>query len=146
RKARLCGAARQFLHDILQRHAAGMKYDHKMIEHVGRLGDELLPVARNGGDHRLDGLLAELLRRTPLPVRDEPGGIGFVRARLRALGRDAREVVERESAARKSAAHGRPPAQVSRRMGRPAAAMWRLASPTLCWPKWKIEAASTALA
>ena len=34
-----------------------------MVEHVGGLGDEAGAVALDGGDRRLDRLLAELLRR-----------------------------------------------------------------------------------
>src|SRR5437879_1064567 len=34
----------------------------------------------------------------------------------------------------------------ARRTGTPRAARYSLASPTVCWPKWKIEAARTALA
>src|SRR3954449_8908685 len=105
-----------------------------MVQHVGGFRHEGVAVALHGGDGRLHGLLAKLLGRARRPVRDEFRRVGFLGRSRGALRHDAGEVGEGKGG------------HQSIRMARPARAICALASAIEYSPKWKIEAASTALA
>jgi hypothetical protein len=68
-----------------------------MIKDVGRLGGERRPVTLHGRERRLDGLLAELLRRRRRAGGDELRRIRLGGRRGGSFGDDAGEVGERES-------------------------------------------------
>src|SRR5919199_1173870 len=108
-----------------------------MIEHIGRLGAKPRRIALDGRDGGLDGLLAELLGAFADALGQKLARIGTRVAVPRPLG-DGRGQPFEHGAGR--AAHG------SSLTATPASASRRLASATLASPKWKIEAASTALA
>src|SRR6478735_6002490 len=104
-----------------------------MIQHIRRFHLQRLRIALHGGDYGLHGLFAELLGAVGRALRKQAGRIAFVRRGGGALGEEIVEVFDRES-------------HQSILTGRPAWARRSLACLTLNSPKWKIDAASTALA
>src|SRR6516162_3391352 len=117
-----------------------------------------MAVLRKRRNDGFDRLLAELLGAVRGPAVEQPARIGYLGRRFRARLEAAFEVMNGkgchrgprpclappaarcECEFRATAAHG------SSRIGRPARAMYSLACRTVCSPKWKIEAASTAVA
>src|SRR5829696_4191360 len=111
--------------------------NQQMIEDIGGLGDEAGAVALRGRDHGFDGLFAELLRRLRRASGEELSRVGLIRRRLGSFRDDAGEIGEGEGLAHNSA---------SIRIASPARAIWAFACAIEYSPKWKIDAASTALA
>src|SRR6478609_8723062 len=104
-----------------------------MIQHIGRFHLQRLGVALHGGDDGLNGLFAQLLGAVGGAFREQAGRVALVRRSGGALGEEVVEVGNRER-------------HQSILTGRPAWARRSLACLTLNSPKWKIDAASTALA
>src|SRR5208283_5700276 len=108
-----------------------------MIEHVGDLVRQRLVVLAERGDDGLDRLFAELLGDARRARRQQAFRIGRSFRGFAPRADEFCKIVQGE-------AHGA--STPSRRIASPAFAMWRFASPMVNSPKWKIEAASTALA
>src|SRR5665213_915483 len=121
-----------------------------MIEQIGGFGDEPAFVVLHGSHRGFDGLLAQLFGAMGHALVQQGARIGVRSARLGALVHAFFQIGESELAhaaflitsprLRGEGGHA------SIRIGRPAFAMYCLACRTVCSPKWKIEAASTAVA
>ena len=73
-KAGLRPAALELVEHILHQNAARAKQDEEVIEKIGALADQGSLVVLDRGDHRLDRLLAELLRHARRALGEEPRG------------------------------------------------------------------------
>src|SRR5215471_5575086 len=80
RKPRLTAARAEFGFDLVERNAAGMQQNEKMIKHVGGLADQALPIVADRGDRRLDRLLAKLLSAMVDTAIEQLAGVGHLGA------------------------------------------------------------------
>src|SRR6185437_3701114 len=151
-EAGLAGARPELGLDLVERDAAHVEHDQKVIEHVGGFGDGPLAILSDRRDRRFDRLLAELLGTMRHAPVDELARIRHVGAGLSAVAHAFLEIMEckrrhgRSFGRSLSHLHSGREDQGSSRIGSPARAMYSLAWRTEYSPKWKIEAASTALA
>ena len=67
-QSRHCRALRQRGLDIFQRHAARLQQHEQMIEQIGALGDQMIAIVLDRGDHGFDRLLAEFLGAVLAPL------------------------------------------------------------------------------
>src|SRR5665213_4081390 len=141
-----------------------------MEQHVGAFGDQMLAIVFDGGDDGFDRFLAEFLGAVLGALVEQLAGVGRLSSRYRAGIDGGSKVMDRKTrhqlkltrgallkargrSGKAEAAH--TPAfstsmtgsrHGSSRIGSPARTIWSLASRTVNSPKWKIDAASTAVA
>src|SRR5665213_3172778 len=152
------GALRQRGLDIFQRHAARLQQHQKVKQQVGAFRDQMVAIVFDCGDHGLHRFLAEFLGAMLRALVEQLAGVGRLAAR-RSTGVDGGgQIMYGE--ARHQLNSLRPKGQHlqgcstsvtksrhgSSRIARPARTMWSLASRMVNSPKWKIDAANTAVA
>ena len=108
-----------------------------MEQQIGRLAHQFGLVSGKGCDHRFGRFLAQLLRDLFDALGMEVRDIACLRRGIAARGNRGFEAGE--------SVHARLVLQTPR-AGKPAARSALCASAMVCWPKWKMLAASTALA
>src|SRR3984957_10347508 len=149
-------ALRQCGLDVLEPDAARLQEHQQMKQQVGAFGDQVLAVVLDRGDHGFHRFLAEFLGAMLRTLVQQLAGVGRLSSRRRAGIDGGGEIVDRETrhqlklmrlelvwAFSTSVTKSR---QGSSRIGSPARTMWSLASRMVNSPKWKIDAASTAVA
>src|SRR5664279_5426714 len=152
-------ALRQCSLDFLKFHAARLQKHQQVKQQVSAFGDQMVAIVLDGGDHGFHRLLAQFLGAMLRPLVQKLARIGRLSSRRRAGIDGGGEIVEREtrhqlnSRARKGRALPKPFSTFvtgsrhgSSRIGSPARTMCSLASRMVNSPKWKIDAASTAVA
>src|ERR1700722_3105536 len=159
--SRHCGALRQRGLDFFQLHAARFQQHQQVKQQVGAFGDEMAAIGPDRGDHGFHRFLAELLGAMLRPLVEQFAGVGRLSSRRRAGIDGGGEIMDRKTRYQLNSGcsprDGRYASagfstsvtksrQGSRRIGSPARTMWSLASRMVNSPKWKIDAASTAVA
>src|SRR3984957_1406336 len=81
-KAGLAGSGAELGLDFVERDAAGMKHDQKMIKHVGGLSDDAVLVLADRGDGGFNGLFTELFGALGDAAVEQLSRVGNVRAFL----------------------------------------------------------------
>src|SRR5258705_3881139 len=132
-----------------------------MDQQVGGFGDQMVAIVLDRGDSRFQGLLVEFLGAMLGTLVQQVARIGRFSARRRAGIDGGGQVINRKTRHQLNSRAGRGrdavpsrgfstsgtgSRQGSSRIGSPARTMWSLASRMVNSPKWKIDAASTAVA
>src|SRR5438270_13264423 len=129
-----------------------------MEDQVGTFGDQVAAVVFDRGDDRLHRLLAELFGAVPRALVQELARVGRLSAGDRAGINGGGEIVKGETRhqlnscalnralVRAFSTFSKGSRQGSRRIGSPARTICSLASRMVNSPKWKIDAAKTAVA
>src|SRR3984957_15765602 len=155
------GALRQRGLDFLKLHAARFQQHQQVKQQVGAFGDEMAAIVPDRGDHGFHRLLAELPGAMLRPLVQQFAGVGRLSSQCRAGIDGGGEIMDCKTRhqlnSNCSPRDGRYASagfstsvtksrQGSSRIGSPARTMWSLASRMVNSPKWKIDAASTAVA
>src|SRR6266550_2039487 len=152
-------ALRQGCLDVFQFHAARLQEHQQVKQQVGAFGNQMVAIVLDRGDHRLHRLLAKFLGAMLRTLVQQFARIGRFSARRHAGIDGGGKIMDRKtrhqlnSRARDGtlsiplgfSTSGTRSRQGSSRIGSPARTMWSLASRMVNSPKWKIDAASTAV-
>ena len=105
-------ALRQRGLDILELHAAGLQQHQQMKQQIGALGDQVIAIILDRGDHGFDRLFAEFLGTMLRALVQQLAGVGRLSARCGAgidgggqiMDRETRHQLNSSTCARPSAA------------------------------------------
>src|SRR6202022_2845717 len=155
-------ALRQRRLDFFKLHAARLQKHQQVKQQVGAFGHQVVAIVLDRGDHGFHRLLAKLLGAMLRTLVQQFAGVGRLSSRRRAGIDGGGQVMDRETR-HQLTPRGRPQSigrrsyaafsssvtksrQGSSRIGSPTRTIWSFASRMVNSPKWKIDAASTAVA
>src|SRR5439155_236692 len=155
-------ALRQGCLDVFEFHAARLQQHQQVKQQVGAFGNQMVAIVLDRGDDRLHRLLAKFLGAMLRTLVQQFARIRRFSARRHAgidgggkiMDRKTRHQLKLMRARRDGtlsipwgfSTSGTRSRQGSSRIGSPARTMWSLAWRMVNSPKWKIDAASTAVA